>query len=445
MYRRTRLRLTAWYGAALIAVLLAVCGSTYVLVSRTLNDDITAAIEGAASDLRAIGDDGLVPLSPVPLPTPSAFAGDDDGEEDDEEDDHDDSGKSGAVLAALPSDVFYVISAADGTIISNPRSVSLAGVDMSALRADADADHWRDTKGESQTFRLATYELTSVREGTYFLTVGHGLDARDRDLRRLALVLLSGSGGGLVLALVAGYWLSGRALAPIQESVEIQRRFVSDASHELRTPLAVIRANNELLARHSAEPVGDNLEQVEAIEAESEHMARLVENLLTLARADEGKLITAQDLIDLGEIADEIGRDMAPVAARKNIQLERQIGPGLMEGDARLLRQLVMILVDNAVKYTPEGGTVTLRCQRVGRNVRLSVADSGPGIDHEGQQRVFERFARLDAARSRSESGGTGLGLAIAKEIATAHGGDLTVESAPGRGSTFTFQVRASA
>jgi len=443
MYTRTRLRLTAWYGAALVVVLVAVCGSTYALVSRSLDDDITAAVAGASADLRAVGDDGLIPGSAtLPQATPPAATGKDDDEH--EDDDHHDDQKSGALLAALPSDVFYVIFAADGSIISNPRSVSLAGINTALLQADAEDDHWRDVRGKSQEFRLATYVLSSAQQGDYFLTVGHGLDARNRDLRRLAIVLLAGSGGGLALALVAGYWLSGRALTPIRESVEAQRRFVSDASHELRTPLAVIRANNELLARHLDEPVRANEEQVEAIEAESEHMSRLVEALLTLARADEGRLVVAHELVDLGEITGEVVRDMAPVASRKGIVLDRDISPALLEGDPQRLRQLVMILVDNALKYTPDGGSVVVQCGRTGRTVRLSVSDTGPGIDAHAQKRVFDRFARLDSARTRSESGGTGLGLAIAREIALAHHGDLTVESAAGTGSRFTFQAKGA-
>lgn len=439
MYTRTRLRLTAWYGAALVIILVAVCSSTYTLVSRTLDADITSAVEGAASDLLALGPGGLVPSAPAAVAPPPP------GDDDEEEDDDDREERRGAVLAALPSDVFYVVFEAGGTVVSNPRNVNLAGIDMADLATAAGAgDHWQDAGGDTQSFRLATYLLSPEQQPAYYLAVGHGLDARDRDLRRLALVLLGGSGGGLALALVAGYWLSGRAMAPIRQSMEAQRRFVSDASHELRTPLAVIRANNELLGRHPDQPVRENHEQVEAIEAESEHMARLIDDMLTLARADEGRLTTARDLVDLGEIADDVARDMAPVAARSGIRMERQVAPALMEGDGRRIRQLVMILVDNAVKYTPEGGVVTVQSGKSGRHVWLSVSDTGLGIEHGAQRRVFERFARLDSARTRSVAGGTGLGLAIAREIAAAQRGDLSVESAPGRGSTFTFRARTA-
>lgn len=446
MYTRTRLQLTAWYGAALVAVLALVGFATFALVSRTLDADITSAIQGAAMDLQAVGLQALVPATASPSPAATATVtptgGDD--HEDEDEDSHDGEDERRAALAALPSDVFYVVLASDGTILQNPRGVNLDGIDLAALTSESDDDgHRSDVDGTSQRYRLAVYPIKGADGTRGFLAVGHSLDGRDRDLKRLAAVLAAGSGGGLVLALLAGYWLSGRALAPIRQAMEQQQRFVSDASHELRTPLAVIRANNELLALHPGQPVGENLEQVEAIEAEAEHMARLVDNLLTLARADEGRLLTAHDLVDLGEIAAAVARDMAPVAARKGIQLTAEAGPGLVMGDAQRLRQLVMILVDNALKYTPDGGSVTVRCDRAGRAVRLSVADTGPGIDADEQRRIFDRFARIDTARTRGDSGGTGLGLAIAREIAAAHGGSLALDSAPGRGSRFTFQMKA--
>jgi signal transduction histidine kinase len=273
---------------------------------------------------------------------------------------------------------------------------------------------------------------------------GHSLAGRDRDLRTLMQTMLIGGGIGVGLAIMGGYWLSGRALAPIQRSLESQRRFVSDASHELRTPLAVLRANNELLERHPEQSIGANLEQVDAIAQETEHMGRLVDDLLTLARADEGRLLGRLDLVDVGEIAAAVVHDMQPIAAQKEIALTGEVRAALVEGDQPRLRQLVLILVDNAIKYTPAGGAVAVAAARAGRTVTLTVADTGPGVGVDARRTIFERFARLEAERGRAATGGTGLGLAIAREIVSAHGGQIGVGDRAGGGAVFTVRLRAS-
>jgi signal transduction histidine kinase len=232
-------------------------------------------------------------------------------------------------------------------------------------------------------------------------------------------------------------------LRPIRRTLDSQRRFVSDASHELRTPLAVLRANNELLQRHPEQVISANMEQVEAVALEAEHMSRLVDDLLTLARADEGRLLGRRELVDASEIAAEVVRDIQPLAARKSIELTLDASPALIEGDPQRLRQLVLILLDNAVKYTPESGSVRVACHRTGRSVTVSVTDTGVGIPPADRERVFERFSRLESSRTRTEAGGTGLGLAIAREIATAHAGHIALESPAGGGSTFTVRLRA--
>jgi signal transduction histidine kinase len=231
---------------------------------------------------------------------------------------------------------------------------------------------------------------------------------------------------------------------PIRRSLDTQRRFVSDASHELRTPIAVVKANNELLARHPEATIESSYDQIEAVGAEAEHMTHLVDDLLTLARADEGRVTLTKAPLDLGGLAGEIGRDMGALAELRGVELSVETMPVDVEGDAQRLRQLVVILVDNALKYTPAGGHAKLAVARHGRRAELSVSDDGPGLSPENQKRVFDRFFRVSEARTRGE-GGSGLGLAIAKWIAEAHDGRITVESTPGHGATFTvrFPVRA--
>jgi signal transduction histidine kinase len=462
MFTRARIQLTAAYTVALALVLLAVGAVTYLVLSRTLDADITAAIEGAAEELRTV-DPALLGSESPPAPGQDELDEEHDGSEEDgegvdeEDGEQDDNSGPGSgdeepgsrprpAIAALPSDVFYVTCTRSGLIVANPRQVDLAGADLAHIAAEADrGEHQEDISSDSGRYRVAAYPTSLTHDGEpVFLVVGHSLEGRERDLETLLRTLLVAGGLGLVLSVGGGYWLSGRALRPIRRTLDSQRRFVSDASHELRTPLAVLRANNELLQRHPEQQISENLEQVEAVALEAEHMSRLVDDLLTLARADEGRLLGRSELVDASEISAEVVRDIQPLAARKSIGLTLDASPALMEGDPQRLRQLLLILLDNAVKYTPEGGSIEASCHRAGRSVTVSVADTGVGIPPADRQRVFERFARLESSRTRTEAGGTGLGLAIAREIATAHAGHITVESRPGGGSTFIVRMRAS-
>ena len=271
-----------------------------------------------------------------------------------------------------------------------------------------------------------------------FVLVGRSLDARNAQLKALALVFGLGTLVALAAAAAGGFWLAGRALTPIRLTMETQRRFVSDASHELRTPVAVISTNADLLLRHPDDTIESGIEQVAAIHDSATRMGRLVGDLLMLARADEEAVRFAHAEIQLDDIARLVERDMAALAADRGISMAVQATPVTLRGDAERLRQLAVILVDNALKYTPSGGRVVLTCRSEGRRAFLSVQDTGAGIAPEALPHVFERFYRADESRTRS---GAGLGLSIAQWIAEAHGGRIAVESTIGRGSTFTVTL----
>jgi two-component system, OmpR family, sensor kinase len=215
-----------------------------------------------------------------------------------------------------------------------------------------------------------------------------------------------------------------------------QKRFLADASHELRTPLTVIRTNVESLRRGmDADPV-ERDETLRAIARESERMGRLVADLLTLARADAGQQIERRRL-ELDSLVLEVYSQEQTLADGVRLQLGEwdQIS---VEGDPDRLKQVMLNLVDNALRYTPRGGAVTLDLLRRGEEAVFQVRDSGPGIPSEHLPRIFDRFYRVDQPRTRG-IGGTGLGLAIAREVAEAHGGRIDVESRVGEGSTFSL------
>jgi signal transduction histidine kinase len=237
-----------------------------------------------------------------------------------------------------------------------------------------------------------------------------------------------------------------RANEKLEATLESQRRFVADASHELRTPLTTVRGNASLLRRFERLTPDDRTAAVQQIVAESERMSRLVNDLLTLARADAGQLLERQP-VPIGPLLDDVAMQGKVLSEGKVAVSVVRLADAEVLGDADALRQLLLILVDNAIKYTPSGGSVTLglngdegKAGGAESRARISVVDTGVGIPLPDQPHVFERFYRADRAR---QAGGTGLGLAIGKWIAEAHGGTITVESAPGNGSIFTVTLPA--
>jgi signal transduction histidine kinase len=248
-------------------------------------------------------------------------------------------------------------------------------------------------------------------------------------LLSLKYILLFGGVAGLLVAIAAGYYLANRALIPIRLSLEKQQQFVSDASHELRTPLSVIQAHTELLLRHPEHTIEQDSKHVSTVLQEARRMSKLVGGLLTLARTDSNQLELDIKPVEFDRIVQESVRKMQMLAEVKDIILHTEIDSTMaMQADEERLHQLLITLLDNAIKYTPEGGLVRVICRKLAHSVHLEVEDTGIGITSENLPHIFDRFYRGDKARTRQE-GGTGLGLAIAKWIVERHGGKIRVES----------------
>ena len=259
---------------------------------------------------------------------------------------------------------------------------------------------------------------------------------------RLVLVLLPLALGGLGAALLGGLFMAGRAMRPARESFERQRAFVADASHELKTPLTLIRADAEVVL-YRGKLNEEDRKLIEHTLGETDRMNSILSDLLLVARLDAGKLEVSKKPFDLVSVLSEEAERFGAWAAGEEVRLDVYIPDELpVRGDPKRTGQILAVLLDNAVRYTPPGGRIAVGARLRDGWVEASVTDTGPGIAPERLPHIFDRFYRAEAARTRSEAGGgTGLGLAIARDLARAQGGDLVAENAKAGGATFRLSL----
>ena len=462
-----RLRLTLWYTALLTVFVAGFAVLVYGAVDRQLAGDLDHAVELRAVEVAqavATTTPGHARGAVEPLRVPTSSA-----------------------LADQPHYV-QVVSRRGTVLLSSPTLAEPLPVSDEARQIMLDGQVTRDILTLPGEERLALYGAPLMRDEMVVgvVLVAVPLWPIEQTLERLQLVLGSAVLGSVFLASGVGWLLASAAMRPVDRITALarsigrsgdlsgrvpaphgsdelgrlsvafnellerldtamaqQRRFLDDASHELRTPLTTIRASASALLRGGSltpQPplpaAGEG--ELRAIARESERMGRLVTDLLALARADAGQLLARRPMMLDALLVDvyQQARHQAP-DVRLTIGDLEQVE---ILGDPDRLKQLLFNLVDNACRYTPAGGTVTLALSEQDGTASLSVRDTGPGIPSDELPRIFERFYRADHARSR-EVGGTGLGLAISQVIAEAHGGWIAVDSRVGEGSTFTVYL----
>jgi two-component system, OmpR family, sensor histidine kinase CiaH len=310
------------------------------------------------------------------------------------------------------------------------------GVDIRTMVVDGTPIRVRTEKADSNI-------------GTVYIQVIQDRTAEQQTLDAILRVLLVGGAVVVLVAVAFGAVYARRALVPIRESLESQRsalrrqrEFAADASHELRTPLTVIRSSVEHIRRNAGPtPSPAATEALDDIDAEVGHLTALVDDLLLLARSDSGAIVLNRQPVDLGDVAADSAGTLAKLAADRGVHLGLDPEPAMVEGDHARLRQLVVILVDNAIRHSPRGGSVRVLVRSDRREAVLEVDDDGPGIRPEDMPKVFERFWRAPGAAA----GGTGLGLAIAKSIVDLHDGRITVSNRADGGARFAVRLPATA
>jgi len=279
--------------------------------------------------------------------------------------------------------------------------------------------------------------------GTVFM--GEDITSYYQMLKMLLIVMVAIAVLFLVIAIFVGHYLAGRAIIPIQQSFARQREFVADASHELRTPLSVFLLSIDAIQSDDDNQLSIFSTQVlEDVKGETRRMSKIVGDLLTLARADAGVTNIIKEKFQLDTVTEQVIRSLQPLAAEKDIKLGlSEINEIPVYADKERINQLLVILVDNAIKYTPTGGRVVVLARKVaGPNpyIHIIVQDTGIGISEADQNLIFGRFYRVDKVRAREE-GGTGLGLSIVKWIVDVHNGTIKIESTPGVGSSFIIML----
>lgn len=264
--------------------------------------------------------------------------------------------------------------------------------------------------------------------------------ARSIEIRNLSARIQLGPTKDELFELAA---ILNRMMDRIESGFDAQRRFVSDASHELRTPITVISGYVNLLARWGKDDPEALREGIDAIRAEAENMNQLIEKLLFLARADQNRQILRKSRFALRDLLEDISQETRLIAPHLAVRCDAPSACEIL-ADESAVKQMIRSFVENSIKYTPPDGALTLGCRETPRGVCLSVEDTGIGIAPEDQDKVFDRFYRVDASRSK-HTGGTGLGLAIAKWIADEHGASIALSSEEGRGTRIDVTFAAAA
>lgn len=261
---------------------------------------------------------------------------------------------------------------------------------------------------------------------------------------RILINILAANGTILIISGGLGYFLAGKTLNPIQEMMDEQNRFISDASHELRTPLTALKSSMEVYLRDKQQTLPDARELITGGLEEVNQMQVLSDSMLRLTQYQKPQEHLKIQRFPISTAVNDAIKKIEPMAKVKNISIKDNSSNGEMTGYKNAVTELITILLDNAVKYSPEKSTVTVTSEKRDGTAKIEVKDEGIGIRKEDIPHLFDRFFRADTARSKSETSGYGLGLAIAKKIVDNHHGSIAVKSEEGKGSSFTviFQNR---
>ncbi len=408
---RLRLRLTAWYVVTFSGIVTVLGGGLFIVVAHQIGADLDQRLDDAVGELIAT--------------TSSAS--------------RETAGMEPSVAALrVPGLSLYLFDAQGSPLLGDSMTALVRATVLRATRAGTASDQL-PTRQEHQ-LRIFARSFRS-RSGDV-LVAAAAADLEDLEDRYTQLISQFVAAAVAAVALVAlgGAFLARKSAVPVERAVEGMRRFMADAGHEMRTPVAVLRTEAEVALARSRDPA-DDARAFEAIVREAVRLSSVVDDLFTLARAESAELPMEREIVYLDDLVSDAVSATARRASEKRVALrleEYEEAPVL--GSATMLSRLAVILLDNAVKYTPEGGAITVSVRGAMETVTFEVSDTGPGIAPEVLPHVFDRFYRAEA--TRTAVAGAGLGLAIARWIAEAHDGALSLRSVPGSGTTACLTLR---
>lgn len=469
IFESVRARLTLWYVSLLAATLIVSIALIYFLLARALyvrvDDTLHAVMQIAQTSLANDLNEGQDPA---------------------------DAARSTAAELASRQTLIAIYDGRGRLLAEAGREDDIA-IPLPALEQIPFDDDLLQTIVEADDLddrhRLAFRRITVAGFNVdYTVVAGTSLEPTDEELESLRGILAYLVPLSLVVAGIGGWFLAGRSLSPVvamadrarqigvenlserlpvanprdelgllaetfnsllsrlEGSLIQQRQFMADASHELRTPVTTARTASSVALQQPTRDEGDYRETLAIVEQEMVRLSRIVDDMFTLARADAGSHPLRRMPMYLDEVVDEVVRALRVVAKTREISISGEcLRPAPFTGDEDLVRRLILNLVDNAIRYAPSGTAVRVALDRAGNQYAISVSDDGPGIPAEIQPRIFERFYRVDAARTHATDGGAGLGLALARWIARVHGGDVALAASSRLGSTFVITLPAPA
>jgi signal transduction histidine kinase len=412
---RLRLQLTAWYAGTFSIILVVLGVLLFTVIARRLAEELDESLIGAtkaaerATQIReseaTLGSTHIV----------DAFS-----------------------ELVIPERQLYLLDSTGTPIVPRDAPEPVRQAAAEAAKQGSDDKHFK-LGGDTQHERLfqAHAERFQVRGGRHYVVVAVAdrIELEDRYASLIA-ALAAGAAGGILLVAIGGWFLAWKAIEPIERNIAYVRRFVADAAHELRTPVSVLRSRADVALSRERKPEA-YVDALTAVGLEAERMGRIVDDLLTLARVDAGERAIVRQRLYLDDLALDAVSGVRVLAETHGVDLNvREFEEAPVDADPALLRQMLVILLDNAVKFTPTGGSVSLSVRPSEGRAIVTVEDSGVGISPAELPRIYDRFYRGDDARRRSD--GAGLGLSIAKWIADTHGAQIDLVSTVGQGTRFT-------
>ena len=421
-----RLRLTAWYVGTFALILFTLGVALFAGIAHQLRADLDASLHAATRAIAQAAGIREVEAASAKGPVVDAV-----------------------VELTIPGRTLFLFDST-GTPLTPPvaESAVVATARIAAALGQADRQYHRrgpasgrsagETEVNAEHLQVHAERFT-LRSGNRYVAaaVANRVELEDR-FALLIAALAGGAALALLLVAAGGWFLAGKSTAPIERTMAHMRQFMADAAHELRTPVAVLRSRADVALQRERDPAA-YVDALTAVGVESERIGRIVDDLLTLARADAGDRPVVRESVYLDDIALEAVDGVRVLAERRGVDLAvPEFEEAAVEADPTLLRQLIVIVLDNAIKFTPAGGRVSLRIRaNGGREALLLVEDSGVGISPDELPHIFDRFYRGGDARSRED--GAGLGLSIARWIAGEHGASIDVASHVGAGTCVTI------